>query len=230
MTPPNDEAANDDLALPLAELDLLSYLDGELDPSRAVAFESRLRGDPQYAARLRALSAVCDFVRDDADRIYNTAAVDGIVDDVMAKIRAEGSAPVIPVSIPVSSAVPVSRHARADVAPPTSRAGRRNKGIVIWGAFGAVAAAAAALFLYVQAQPAKQSVATSGEKSTPADTVAQVKKKEPALTRSATDDHQVSETDNSVEVENLEVGQGATVIYTRSSSGSNPVVWFSEKH
>ena len=89
-------AANDQERPPTAaELDLIAYLDGELDESKVAEVEGRIATDPVYAAMLRELLALGDFVRDDADRLYGNANVDGIVDAVMNGV-ASGRASAAP--------------------------------------------------------------------------------------------------------------------------------------
>lgn len=193
------------------ELDLLAYLDGELEGDRAAAVLSRLQTDKAYAARLKALEAVSDFLRKDADRIYQAARVDSIVDDVLSKVRKESGGDVIPFS---------------QIAPPTSRLTRQKKGTVIWVAFGGIAAAAAALLVYMRGAPEKIVPAPVASASATADTVAVVKTAAPPPSNPPVP---VPETASTVEVENLEVGSGATVIYTRGEDGSSPVVWITAR-
>jgi anti-sigma factor RsiW len=212
MTPQDDVEMDASMQ---AELDLLAYLDGELEGDRAAAVIARLQTDRAYAARLKALEAVSDFLRKDADRIYRSARVDSIVDDVMTKVSNPPLAEVIPMS---------------QVAPPTSRLTRQKKSTVIWVAFGGVAAAAAALIFYMgrdhggpgPAPVASATTAPSAPRAT-ADTVA-VKTPNPPPSNPP-----VPETASTVEVENLEVGSGATVIYTRGEEGSSPVVWITAR-
>jgi anti-sigma factor RsiW len=196
-----------------SELDLLAYLDGELEGERAAAVEARLRTDRAYAARLKAMQAIGDFLRGDADRLYAPAKVDAIVDDVLAKIRE--SSPGLADLIPLDRA--------SQIAPPTSRLTRTKKNTVIWVAFGAVTAAAAAMVLWVGAHDPNKGVGPSASATTtaPAETVAVVKTATPPPSNPPVP---VAESDQ-VEVEGLEVGSEATVIYTRGDEGSSPVVW-----
>ena len=214
MTAGQVERDEDLEALDQGELDLLAYLDGELEGEQAAAVEARLRTDRAYAARLRAMQAIGDFLRKDADRLYSSAKVDKIVDDVLTKVRENGvhesggGAEVIPLS---------------QIAPPTSRLTRTKKNTVIWVAFGGVMAAAAAMILWVNAHDPNKGVAPVASTSTNApastDTVAVVKTAAPPPSNPP-----VPESDE-VEVEGLEVGSEATVIYTRGEEGSSPVVW-----
>ncbi len=199
------------------ELDLLAYLDGELEGERAAKVLARLEVDPAYAAQLRALEAVGNFLRKDADRLYSSARVDQIVDDVLAQVRARKAEPREAEVIPISQ-----------IAPPTSRLTRQKKGTVIWVAFGSVAAAAAALIVYTNAGDHKTTpvpVASAPVVTATADTVA-VKTATPPPSNPPAP---VPESKSTVEVEDLEVGSGATVIYTRGEDGSSPVVWITAR-
>jgi anti-sigma factor RsiW len=195
------------------ELDLLAYLDGELEGDRAATVLARLKTDKAYAARLRALEAVGDFLRRDADRIYSSARVDQIVDDVLAKVRKPE------VREARESAIPISQ-----IAPPTSRYTRQKKGTVIWVAFGAVAAAAAALVFYVNNGANKSTTVpvASTSATAPAETVA-------VKTPTPPPSNPPAPADETVEVQDLEVGSGATVVYTRGEDGSSPVVWITAR-
>jgi anti-sigma factor RsiW len=182
-------------------LDLMAYLDGELAPERVAEVEKRLAGDPVYARKLQGLLAVADFVRDDADRIYASGKIDSIADEVMGKVARQ--------SAPPSALLPLS-----------SVQTRRRKNTVIWVSFGVVAAAAAALFLYVRTHDHNSS--TANVPQAPAQTIAvntatNPPSKDPAKMIEETAKH---------EVEGLEVGEGATVIYR---SNDSPIVWVTKK-
>jgi len=211
------EVANDqDLPMIGPELDLMAYLDGELDPVKSAEVEAKLASDPEYAARLRALVAVGSFLRDDADRIYDGLEVDdALTDQILAKTE--------PVPKTRSNVIPLS-----EIAPPTSRGTRRTKNVIIWATFGTVAAAAAGLFLYMRSNEARQQKAATANPTTTQETVAQVKTAEPPPSHKNPQPQPIAESSNAVEVEDLEVGQGATVIYTRGAGGQNAVVWINE--
>lgn len=211
MTPGHDEE-RDLEQLDQGELELLAYLDGELEGEQLAAFEARLSSDRELAARVKALSAIGDFVRGDASRIYGNAKVDGIVDDVMARVNRGEAAP----EPKLADVIPLSQ-----VAPLTSRADRAKKNTVIWVAFGAVAAAAAALIVWTGAHEVKSPLPVASTSVAPPETVA-VKIVPPPPSNPPAP---VPESAATVEVEDLEVGSGATVIYTRGEEGSSPVVW-----
>jgi len=215
MIPGHGEREEDLQELDQGELDLLAYLDGELEGERAAAVEARLRTDRAYAARLKAMQAIGDFLRKDADRLYASAKVDAIVDEVLSKVRENGlhengkGADVIPLS---------------QIAPPTSRLTRKKKNTVIWVAFGGVMAAAAAMILWVNSHDPNKGAeptasATATQSTAPAETVAVVKTAAPPPSNPP------MPVSDEVEVEGLEVGSEATVIYTRGEDGSSPVVW-----
>ena len=198
MIAANDQERHGDPVL----LDLMAYLDGELAPERVAEVEKRLASDPVYARKLQGLLAVADFVRDDADRIYTGCKVDTIADEVMAK--------VVRVSAPPSALLPLS-----------SVQTRRRKNTVIWVSFGVVAAAAAALFLYVRTHDHNSSTANIPQ--APAQTIAV---NTPAAPPSKDPAQMIEETAQH-EVEGLEVGEGATVIYR---SNDSPIVWVTKKN
>jgi anti-sigma factor RsiW len=208
-------AANDQENGPgAAELDLMAYLDGELEEARLAEVEAKLASDPLYRAQLRAMTALGDFVREDASRIYAKSDVDGVVEKVMEHL-------------PRASALPPS----SAMAPMSSVATRRKKNSVIWIAFGTVAAAAAGLFFYVQGHSGQGNVAVDTPKTVqaPAETVAV---KTPALSTSkGTPNMPIPEVKTpGPAVQDLEVGEGATVVYTTSETGeASPVVWVTAK-
>jgi anti-sigma factor RsiW len=206
MTAGVGEREEDLETLDQGELDLLAYLDGELEGDRAAAVETRLRTDRAYAARMKAMQAIGDFLRKDADRMYADARVDAIVDDVLSKVRESSTPEVVPLS---------------QIAPPTSRLTRKKKNTVIWVAFGGVMAAAAAMILWVNAHDANKGAQPTASAPTPttAETVAKVN------TPPTPPSNPPVPVSDDVEVEGLEVGSEATVIYTRDEKGSSPVVW-----
>lgn len=215
MIPGHDDEERDLEQLDQGELDLLAYLDGELEGEQLRAFEARLASDRELSARHRALTAIGGFLRDDAARIYGAARVDSIVDDVMVKVRGQAMEPRL------ADVIPLSTH----VAPLTSRAERAKKNTVIWVAFGAVAAAAAGLIFWTGAHEVKTPVAPVASASASSgsnDVVAKVNIVPPPPSNPP---DPVPESAATVEVEDLEVGSGATVIYTRGEEGSSPVVW-----
>ena len=204
MTPANGNSiGGDGNAEPTdpASLDLMAYLDGELAPERVAEVEQRLVSDPVYARKLRGLVAVSDFVREDAGRVYAAVRVDAIVDEVIPRIAR--------MSAPPSAVLPLS-----------SVATRRRKNTVIWATFGVVAAAAAAFFLYLRTHDHPSTTASIPQ--APAQTVASKSTDTPTTKEAA---KLVEE--KAQEVEDLEVGEGATVIYR---SNSSPIVWVTKKN
>jgi len=195
-------AANDQERLPPdpVDLDLMAYLDGELAPEKVAEVEERLESDPVYARKLRQLVAVADFVRDDADRIFAQKGVDSIADEVMGRLTRSSQPP-------------------SHLLPLSSVATRRKKNTVIWVSFGVVAAAAAALFVFVRAHDQQQQKIDTAEMSAQPPQKVAVKMPETPSSKEATT---AIEDGAKHEVEGLEVGEGATVIYR---SDSTPVVW-----
>lgn len=225
MTAGHEHEREDDLGIDEAELDLLAYLDGELEGERAAAVEARLRTDRAYAARYRAMQSIGQFLRGDADRIYGAAKVDAIADEVLEKVRASQAGAVAePKPEPARLRV-VEAPRLSDVPPPTSRLTRTKKNTVIWVVFGGVVAAAAAMIVWIGGQGAKGPAPVASAPSAP-ETVAV---KTPAVPTSKEPVPAIPEPASTVEVEGLEVGEGATVVYTRGDDGSSPVVWITAR-
>jgi len=131
-------------------LELMALHDGEIEAGRRAEVEARVATDAACAGYVREIGAIGDFVRSDADRVYANAKVDSIADDVMAKLAQERQAAQVSEASNV-----ISLQSRRQAAKPRKLA-------VVWVAFGSVAAAAAALFVYVQnAQPTVATVAIS---------------------------------------------------------------------
>lgn len=205
---PSGSGAGDDLPTP-QELELFAYLDGELDDEAAARFEARLASDPALRAELRANEAIGDFVRDDAGRLYERARVDDLAADVMAMLEAERPpAPVIEIA-----------------AAQATRFHRSRAGSVVWVAFAGVAAVAAAIALFAgprREPPASPPLASNTATASATDKVAVI-----APTSSRVIEPIAPVDVPGVEVEDLEVGEGATVIYTGSAAGA--VVWVNDK-
>ncbi len=224
----HDKEREEELAVDPAELELLAYVDGELDGDDLAAFEARLRTDRLLAARVRAFEGVGQFLRSDADRIYGAARVDTIADDVMARLRRDEAStePQARRSARLADVIPMS--APMSVSPPTSIRTRQTKTTVLWVTFGAVAAAAAVMFFAVSNPKQDTPVATPTQKASATDTVAivntaPVPTSDPTIMPPAP--VTASHLESGVEVEDLEVGQGATIIYRGDEEGSSPVVW-----
>jgi anti-sigma factor RsiW len=198
-------------------LELMAYADGEVDDDDRARIEARLATDRAYAAQLRVLSALGDFTRDEAPRIYERARVDDVADTVMARLAEDRDLPANDI----------------EAAPASTLATRRRRATFVWGAVGIVAAAAAAFALYVSGHPdgrSNEHQATIASTSTP------------TTQTTATDTIAVAPTppkkhveepvapppqQGGVEVEDLEVGEGATVIYASGQQGA--VVWVTDK-
>ncbi len=213
---PPFEGAGD--ALPSSdELELFAYLDGELDDDAAARFEARLGSDPELAAKLTAATAIAGFVRDDAARIYGAARVDSIADDVMSKL-ARGSAATTRLRV-----VPVVEIA----APQSTRFSRARSTSVVWLGGALAVAAAVALFVVTRRDPiSAPPVAAASTTATASETVAIITPVGPTASRTVDPPSPAAGTPG-VEVEDLEVGEGATVIYTGSAQGA--VVWVNDK-
>lgn len=226
---PHDHEQDGDEALAADELALLAYVDGELEGESLTTFEARLKGDRTLRARVRALTAIGQFLREDAPRVYAEAKVDSIVEGVMdrlpvAEAEAEraplrlvkGGASDVDVADPAASREVAQRV--SDVHPATSRGARRSKNTVVWGAFVLVAAAAAALVVFLRSNPIPETpvapIATVTPSAKPTETVA-IKPPAPAPAP-------IPESEPTLKVENLEVSEGASIIYTQNGES---VVW-----
>jgi anti-sigma factor RsiW len=207
------DAAGDDLPSP-REQELFAYLDGELDDEAMARFEAKLASDPELRAMLRAQEAIAGFVRDDAARTYAASNVDAIAGEVMAKL--EAARPPAPV-IEIATA-------------QTTRFQRSRAGSVVWVAFAGVAAVAAAIALFAgpRREPASAPTLASNAVTTSATASDKVATATPHPTSSRALDPVPPATNGGVEVEDLEVGEGATVIYTGSAAGA--VVWVNGPH
>ena len=213
MTTPEENAENLSPAEQEA-IELYAFLDGELDADSCARIESRLMNDPAFAARMQrlehALGVSANIVRDDADRIYATAKVDTIADRVMEAIATP--APVVA----TTNVVPIV----------TVRSPAPRKAPVVWIAFGAFAAAAAAVFFLSQVDPPKSKDAPLAERSAPVASPSSPiapSTAAPTILASAS----TAAPSSTVQIDDLEVGEGASVIY--SGDGSTPaVVWVHE--
>jgi anti-sigma factor RsiW len=226
---------HDEAELSPEEAELCAYVDGELDEAAARSFERKMAADRELAARVRVAFALSEFVRDDGHRVYADAGVDGIADEVMTKLVTPAPT-TIASPVPRLSAVPLTQ------VPATAPHLRRRKSVVIWASFGAMAAAAA-VALYATGQFGGRDVApvALGNGSAPAtvgvidsgSTVARIEAKgpknpvvEPHVPAMPVDESAA------VEVRDLEVGEGATVIYTREREDgpSSATVWIEQKN
>jgi anti-sigma factor RsiW len=215
---PPFEGAGD--ALPSSdELELFAYLDGELADDAAARFEERVESDPELAAKLTAMTAISSFVRDDAARIYGAARVDTIVDDVFAKLAPQAAAKAPPVQLRLAPVVEIA-------GAQSTRFSRTRSTSIVWIGGALAVAAAVALFVGTRRDPisAPPVAAASAKTSAASETVAV--NVVPTASR-AVDPPPPAAGTPGVEVEDLEVGEGATVIYTGSAQGA--VVWVNDK-
>lgn len=149
MSSSNGNTANHgDPSAPPTDLELMLYVDGELDEARRLQVEHYLLHDPSCRAKVEGLTAVADVIRDSA--LASSAAADGIADVVMAKIGEErssaaevtGNADVPPLAAP-----PPGARAPFQKAPANDNA----RGIVALAALAA--AAAAAMMIWGRTEP-----------------------------------------------------------------------------
>lgn len=203
-------------------IELYAFLDGQLDADSCARIEARILSDRAFAGRVQrlehALGVSANIVRDDADRIYAHAGVDALADRVMAAIATP--APVAKV-IPIGAAKP----AAVAESPRSSR--------VIWVTFGAIAAvAAAAVFFVSRVDPGgsgDSKVAGSTSSSLRGSTTVIAKgPSSTSVTASAPSPSVPPTVVGAVQIDDLEVGEGASVIYSGDGEGTPAVVWVSD--
>lgn len=244
MSPVDDDQDRDE-ALAADELALLAYVDGELEGEPLAEFEARLRGDRALRARVRALSAIGQFLRDDADRTYAAAGAVDLTDAISRAIEAEADAEskaepklrLVPSEpTPASGAsgsgvVAAPERAAPDrvseVHPATSRGARRGKNTVVWAAFGLVAAAAAAFVVYLRSNPLPQPDVAGGAGSVPVASAPSTATSETIAVKppAPLPGPAPLPAEPTEKVENLEVSEGASIIYTQSGAS---VVWVTQ--
>lgn len=88
MIPHSRDAEPAPDSLPSAdEVELMAYLDGELNAEDARRVRSRIQSDPHFAARYRVFQAINSFSHDHVERVFAHSKVDSIADDVMAHLE-----------------------------------------------------------------------------------------------------------------------------------------------
>ncbi len=143
MSTANSSKANHgDASSPPTDLELMLYVDGELDEARHRQVEDYLLHDPRCRAKVAGLVTAADMIRDSA---LAASAADGIADGVMAKIleekggttKASGGAVVQPLAASPSGDAPRAR-TRLQGSPANDNA----RGIFALTALAVAAAAA----------------------------------------------------------------------------------------
>ncbi|KYG10143.1 hypothetical protein BE21_13830 [Sorangium cellulosum] len=143
MSTANSSKANHgDASAPPTDLELMLYVDGELDEARHRQVEEYVLHDPRCRAKVAGLVTAADMIRDSA---LASSAADGIADGVMAKIlegqgaaaKANGGAAVQPLAASPPAAPPRAR-ARLQGSPANDNA----RGIFALTALAVAAAAA----------------------------------------------------------------------------------------
>ncbi|XXX74974.1 hypothetical protein WMF30_45705 [Sorangium sp. So ce134] len=145
MSTANSSKANHgDKSAPPTDLELMLYVDGELDEARHRQVEEYVLHDPRCRAKVAGLVTAADMIRDSA---LASSAADGIADGVMAKILEEQRADAKPkggaVAQPLAASPPADPP-RARARPQGSPANDNARGIF---ALTAVAVAAAAAMM-----------------------------------------------------------------------------------
>ncbi|WP_437997233.1 hypothetical protein WMF26_41225 [Sorangium sp. So ce185] len=144
MSTANSSKANHgDASAPPTDLELMLYVDGELDEARHRQVEEYVLHDPRCRAKVAGLVTAADMIRDSA---LASSAADGIADGVMAKIlegqgaaaKANGGAAVQPVAASPPAALEASARAQLQGSPANDNA----RGIFALTALAVAAAAA----------------------------------------------------------------------------------------
>ncbi|WP_437673270.1 anti-sigma factor family protein [Sorangium sp. So ce131] len=145
MSTANSSKANHgEAGSPPTDLELMLYVDGELDEDRHRQVEAYVLHDPRCSAKVAGLVAAADVIRDSA---LSSSAADGIADGVMAKIAAAqvDVAPDVGVAALRSPASPAASPAGA---PRLARAPANDNARGIFALTALAAAAAAALMIW----------------------------------------------------------------------------------
>ncbi|WP_437481185.1 zf-HC2 domain-containing protein [Sorangium sp. So ce1014] len=227
MSTANSSKANHgDASTPPTDLELMLYVDGELDEARHRQVEDYLLHDPRCRAKVAGLVTAADMIRDSA---LAASAADGIADGVMAKIlegqggttKASGGAVVQPLAASPSGDAPRARRLQGSPANDNAR------GIFALTALAVAAAAAMMVWGRTGAE------APSAELTAPAPSVvlappAAAPAHEPAAVPSAE-----GEIEPGVEVAAVDFGaRMGTIFYVpREAAASGPtttVVWLSD--
>lgn len=208
-----------------ADLELMLYLDGELDEARSRAVEARLASDSTFRAKLCGLELAAGMIRDDA---LASDAADGIADAVMARIErgdaVDGNGAGAR-SIEMSDLVTEAGRPAASGALARKPANDNARGIFALTAIAVAAAAAMMVWGRMEVEPPR----AASTAPAPLETVAAAPT--PAVAPSARADS--GEAELGVEVAAVDFGaRMGTIFYVpQGSAASSPtttVVWLSD--
>lgn len=198
--------------LPVTDLELMLYVDGELDPSRLPDVEAELARSPRARQVVASIEESGALLRAHVDERAKTAGADSIVHDVMSRLAAEGPGKVV--QLPARTARPGAQAAAA----PFVRSG-------VWYAVGGLAAAAAAALVIWR-------LVGSGLTPQPADAPRasaqppQLVGTEVASARSPAPD---VDPEPSVSVDAVDFGaRTGTIFYVPADKGTMTIVWLSD--
>ncbi|AUX47060.1 hypothetical protein SOCE26_085720 [Sorangium cellulosum] len=232
MSTANSSKANHgEAGSPPTDLELMLYVDGELDEARHRQVEAYVLHDPRCSAKVAGLVAAADMIRDGA---LSSSAADGIADGVMAKIAGakvdvaadDAGAALRPVAPPAASpagALPRARP-RLERAPANDNA----RGIFALTALAAAAAAALMIWGRTEAPAPGAALPAPAPVEVPSPRTA-APSAEPAAAPSAE-----SEAEPGVEIAAVDFGaRMGTIFYVpREAVASGPtttVVWLSDE-
>lgn len=138
---------------PPSDLELMMFFDGELDEPRRTEIAAFVASDLRARTKIAGLRVAAAFVQDEADQIDRSPApspADDIAGLVMARIAANGAAPVVLPATPTP--LPVIDPARLPAPPPLPALApaNDNRRRLFVAVGGLVAAAAAVLAVWSQ--------------------------------------------------------------------------------
>ncbi len=222
----------------ISDLELMRYLDGELDEPELTELEARLAGDDEASGKLAGLDQLGDFLR---QAVVSDERGDAIADAVMAGIdaadtdQAEGDEAEV-IELPKQTKLDSTagdQVAGARVAEPSNDNSR-----LIYSVFAAAAAVAIGLFVWGTTGPGADSVAMTDRPASEAIEAAAAPEASPAAVAGKAaraedeDDAAADEDEPSVEIAAVDFGaQSGSVFYVsagKNAAGSTAVVWVTD--
>jgi len=214
------------------DVELMRYLDGELEQSARERLAGAIDADEEARAKLVGLELVGDLVR---DAVATETRADGLAAAVMAQLDLEaGDGEVAPTAL--TDAVPgahvgggsAASHTHSSLARPANDNAR-----LIYGVAALAAAVAAGMFLWARAEPGaptahlRRPAPTALAEAEPP-TASAVRPGAGTQPAEAVDDDEAA----GVEIAAVDFGaQSGTVFYVsggRSAAGSTAVVWVTD--
>lgn len=214
----------------ISDLELMRFLDGELDEPELAELEAMLATDDQASGKIAGLEQVGDFLR---ETVAADDRADGIADAIMAQIEDEAEAAEDEggdvVELPRAAMLDAVSEEQLGEGPPANDNSR-----LIYAVFGVAAAVAAGLFVWGSAGPSLDPVAMGNR---PAVTTEAAAAPEPAPGEAAglpPNGAAVAEDEDEpvVEIAAVDFGaQSGSVFYVsagKNAAGSTAVVWVTD--